>query len=234
LADNPSVSSTGQPSPFSSWHRHTAVYEDDQKRTNNSPGGDSAGGQSLRINTSKTVIGVYMFSGLCASIAAVFISSRMMTAMPELGNGSEWMSSRLRLGGTSLLGGFGDYGNVLGALFMALIKNVDSQDGNIALVQPIVIGGIIVITVLVDVSQKKLADKLATKAAPQTDRRERSGGGVRRRNHGNQRRKRRDPPRVLGESRSPTRGPPSSIRGFFDTKGEVHSLVGENGRESRL
>jgi ribose/xylose/arabinose/galactoside ABC-type transport system permease subunit len=31
-------------------------------------------------------------------------------------------------------------------------------------VQPIVIGGIIVITVIFDVSQKKLAEKLATKA----------------------------------------------------------------------
>jgi len=118
------------------------------------------------INTSKTVIGVYMFSGLCASIAAVFISSRMMTAMHELGIGSEMdVIAAVVLGGTSFSGGFGDiWGTMLGAFFMALIKNVILKMGISPWVQPIVIGGIIVITVIVDVSQKKLADKLATKA----------------------------------------------------------------------
>ncbi len=118
------------------------------------------------INTKKTIIGVYMFTGICASISAVFISSRMMTAMPELGLGSEMdVMASVVLGGTSFTGGSGDiWGTMLGSLFLALIKNVILKLGISPWVQPIIIGGIIVVTVIIDVSQKKLADKLATKA----------------------------------------------------------------------
>ncbi|MCE1195403.1 ABC transporter permease [bacterium] len=118
------------------------------------------------INTTRTVIGIYMFSSICASIAAIFISSRMMTAMPELGIGSEMdVIAAVVIGGTSFSGGQGDlWGTMLGAVFMALVKNVILKMGISPWVQPIVIGGIIVITVIFDVSQKKLAEKLATKA----------------------------------------------------------------------
>jgi ribose/xylose/arabinose/galactoside ABC-type transport system permease subunit len=118
------------------------------------------------INTAKTIIGVYMFVGVCASISAVFISSRMMTAMPELGIGSEMdVMASVILGGTSFAGGSGDiWGTMLGALFLALIKNVILKLGISPWVQPIIIGGIIVVTVMIDVLQKKVAEKLATKA----------------------------------------------------------------------
>ena len=117
------------------------------------------------INTSKTIIGVYMFASICASISAVFISSRMMTAMPELGLGSEMdVMASVVLGGTSFTGGSGDiWGTMLGALFLALIKNVILKLGISPWIQPIIIGSIIVVTVMIDVSQRKLAEKLATK-----------------------------------------------------------------------
>jgi ribose/xylose/arabinose/galactoside ABC-type transport system permease subunit len=89
-----------------------------------------------------------------------------MTAMPELGIGSEMdVIAAVVIGGTSFSGGQGDlWGTMLGAVFMALVKNVILKMGISPWVQPIVIGGIIVITVIFDVSQKKLAEKLATKA----------------------------------------------------------------------
>ncbi|MEI6873881.1 MAG: ABC transporter permease, partial [Spirochaetota bacterium] len=40
------------------------------------------------INTDRSIYGAYMFSGFCASMAAIFLSARMMTAMPEFGLGS--------------------------------------------------------------------------------------------------------------------------------------------------
>lgn len=118
------------------------------------------------INTDRSVIGVYMFAGICASIAAVFISSRMMTAMPELGIGSEMdVIASVVIGGTAFSGGSGDiWGTMIGAVFLALIKNGILKIGISPWVQPIVIGGIIVVTVIVDVWQKKLSEKLATKA----------------------------------------------------------------------
>ncbi len=118
------------------------------------------------INTDRSVIGVYIFSGVCASIAAIFISSRMMTAMPELGIGSEMdVIASVVIGGTAFSGGSGDiWGTMLGAIFLALIKNGILKLGISPWVQPIVIGGIIVVTVIIDVWQKKLSEKLVTRA----------------------------------------------------------------------
>jgi len=118
------------------------------------------------IDTERTTIGVYVFSGICASIAAIFISSRMMTAMPELGIGSEMdVIASVVLGGTAFSGGIGDvWGTMLGALFLALIKNGILKIGISPWIQPIAIGGIIVVTVIVDVWQKRLSERLAAKA----------------------------------------------------------------------
>jgi len=118
------------------------------------------------IDTDRTILGVYVFSGVCASIAAVFISSRMMTAMPELGIGSEMdVIASVVLGGTAFSGGVGDiWGTMLGSVFLALIKNGILKVGISPWVQPIVIGGIIVVTVIIDVWQKRMSERLATRA----------------------------------------------------------------------
>ncbi|MDP2791035.1 MAG: ABC transporter permease [Rectinemataceae bacterium] len=118
------------------------------------------------INTQKTVLGVYVFAGVCASIAAIFISARMMTAMPELGLGSEMdVIASVVIGGTPFTGGIGDiWGTMLGSLFLALIKSGILKLGISPWIQPIVIGGIIVVVVIVDVWQKKVSEKLSTKA----------------------------------------------------------------------
>lgn len=118
------------------------------------------------INTDRVVRGVYVFSGFCASVAAIFISSRMMTAMPELGLGQEMdVIASVVIGGTSFNGGSGDvWGSMLGAIFLALVKNGILKIGISPWVQPIVIGGIIVTTVIIDVTQKNLSERHATKS----------------------------------------------------------------------
>lgn len=117
------------------------------------------------IDTERTTIGVYVFSGVCASIAAVFISSRMMTAMPELGIGSEMdVIASVVIGGTAFSGGTGDvWGTMLGALFLALIKNGILKTGISPWIQPIAIGGIIVVTVIVDVWQRRVSERIAAR-----------------------------------------------------------------------
>lgn len=119
------------------------------------------------INTKRTIIGVYVLTGICASIAAIFISSRMMTAMPELGIGQEMnVIAPVVIGGTAFSGGIGDIpGTVLGVLFLALIKNGILKLGISPFVQPIVIGGIIVLTVIVDTWYRRAAERMITQAA---------------------------------------------------------------------
>ena len=99
--------------------------------------------------------------------AAIFISSRMMTAMPELGIGNEMdVIASVVIGGTAFSGGVGDIpGTVLGVLFLALIKNGILKLGISPFVQPIVIGGLIVVTVIVDTWYRRLADRMISQAA---------------------------------------------------------------------
>jgi ribose/xylose/arabinose/galactoside ABC-type transport system permease subunit len=115
------------------------------------------------INTDRTLIGVYMFSGFCAALAAIFLSARMMTAMPEFGIGSEMdVIAAVVIGGTPFTGGVGDiWGTVIGTLFLALVKNGILKLGLSPYIQPIVIGGIIVVVVVVDVWYKDFAEKMA-------------------------------------------------------------------------
>ena len=119
------------------------------------------------ISTNRTIIGVYALTGMCASLAAVFISSRMMTAMPELGLGQEMdVIASVVIGGTAFSGGIGDIpGTVLGVLFLALIKNGILKLGISPFVQPIVIGGLIVVTVIVDTWYRRLAERMISQAA---------------------------------------------------------------------
>ena len=119
------------------------------------------------INVDRTLIGVYMFSGFCAALSAIFLSARMMTAMPEFGIGNELdVIASVVIGGTPFTGGVGDiWGTIIGTLFIALIKNGILKLGLSPYIQPIVIGGIIIVTVVVDVWYKYHAEKKATKAA---------------------------------------------------------------------
>jgi ribose/xylose/arabinose/galactoside ABC-type transport system permease subunit len=128
-------------------------------------GANPAAARLSGINTDRTLIGVYMFSGFCASLAAIFLSARMMTAMPEFGIGSEMdVIASVVIGGTPFTGGIGDiWGTVIGTLFLALIKNGILKLGMSPYIQPIVIGGIIVVVVVVDVWYKGFAERLAAK-----------------------------------------------------------------------
>jgi ribose transport system permease protein len=119
------------------------------------------------VNTNRTIIGVFALTGLCSAISAIFISSRMMTAMPDLGIGQEMdVIATVVIGGTAFSGGVGDIpGTVLGVLFLALIKNGILKVGISPFIQPIVIGGLIVLTVIVDTWYKGLAEKMISNAA---------------------------------------------------------------------
>ena len=119
------------------------------------------------VNTNRTIVGVYVLTGMCAAISAIFISSRMMTAMPELGLGQEMdVIAAVVIGGTAFSGGIGDIpGTVLGVLFLALIKNGILKLGISPFIQPIVIGALIVITVIVDTWYRRWAERVITQAA---------------------------------------------------------------------
>ena len=130
-------------------------------------GANPAAARLSGIDTGRTLVGVYLFSGFCAALSALFLSARMMTAMPEFGIGSEMdVIAAVVIGGTPFTGGVGDiWGTVIGTLFLAMTKNGILKLGLSPYIQPIVIGGIIVVVVVADVWYKGFAERVAARAA---------------------------------------------------------------------
>ncbi len=116
------------------------------------------------IDSVKTKILVYTFSGVMCAIAAIFLSARLMTATSTMGAGMELdVIAAVVVGGTAFSGGRGDIpGTVIGALFMAVIQNGIYKFQISAAYQSIIMGGIIVLAVMFDEWYKeKFGSKLA-------------------------------------------------------------------------
>jgi len=109
------------------------------------------------INVKRYVASVYVFSGILASIAGMFIASRTQTAASTLGKGGELDAiASCVIGGASLAGGRGDVVKaVIGAFIMALISNIMNLKGVPAYPQDIVKGIIIIAAVLLQISTSK-------------------------------------------------------------------------------
>ncbi|CAB3789724.1 ABC transporter permease [Pararobbsia alpina] len=109
------------------------------------------------INVRRLRIGIFMISGLMASIGGVLMTSRLYSAQPNAGMGYELDAiAAAVLGGTSLSGG---YGTIVGTLIGALIIGVINNGMNLLSVpyfyQLIVKGVVILVAVCIDVQTKK-------------------------------------------------------------------------------
>ncbi|MFL9873027.1 ABC transporter permease [Paraburkholderia megapolitana] len=109
------------------------------------------------INVRRLRIGIFMISGLMASIGGVLMTSRLYSAQPNAGLGYELDAiAAAVLGGTSLSGG---YGTIIGTLIGALIIGVINNGMNLLSVpyfyQLIVKGVVILVAVCIDVQTKK-------------------------------------------------------------------------------
>ena len=114
----------------------------------------------ISVRRVKTV--VYMLSGLCSAMSALFISARMRTAMPDMGLGLELdVVAAVIIGGTAFKGGSGDIsGTVIGVLFLALLKNGIFKFHVSPAWQPVIIGGVITVTVIFDETYKRIAARI--------------------------------------------------------------------------
>ncbi len=105
---------------------------------------------------------VYMASGLCSALTALFLSARMRTAMPDMGLDMEMdVVAAVIIGGTAFKGGSGDIiGTVMGMFFLQLLKNGIFKFHVAPAWQPIIIGGVIMITVIFDETYKRIAARI--------------------------------------------------------------------------
>ena len=109
----------------------------------------------VAVRFHKTMI--YAVSGLMSAIAAVILTARLNSAQPIAGMMYELDAiAATVIGGTSLMGGEGTLGGTLiGALIMGVLRNGLNLLGVSSFLQQIVIGGVIVVSVLIDTVLKR-------------------------------------------------------------------------------
>ncbi|MDR0377028.1 MAG: ABC transporter permease [Spirochaetaceae bacterium] len=109
------------------------------------------------VNTKRTLMTVYIFSGILAAMAGLIMAARIISAQPTAGDGYELdaVASSV-IGGTSTMGGEGAVaGTFIGAFIIGVLRNGLNLIGVSPFIQKIVIGVVIVTSVFLDKVQRK-------------------------------------------------------------------------------
>lgn len=141
-------------------------------------GGSAEASRLAGVRSNGVIIMTYMLSGLCAAFGGLITTSRLMVGYPSAGSGNELFYSIAAavVGGVSLFGGIGSIGGAaLGALLIAVVSNGMNVIGVESYWQPLVIGLIILVGVILDthrrsVSVRHLLALMRTQGVPQTSR----------------------------------------------------------------
>jgi len=119
-------------------------------------GGNAEGARLSGIPVDRVIIGTYVLSGFLASLAGLFITSRVGIGIPIVGQGMELDSvTAVVIGGTSLFGGQGGLlGTAIGVLILRIVDNILNLIQVSAFWQQVVKGLIIVCAVAAYVPRK--------------------------------------------------------------------------------
>jgi hypothetical protein len=111
---------------------------------------------------------VYMFSGFCAAIVGLIISSELMAAHPATGTTFELNAiAAAVLGGTSMSGGRGTIGGtIIGAFVIGILSDGLVMMGVSEFWQMVIKGVVIIAAVVVDQAQRKLQQRVAPQQWP--------------------------------------------------------------------
>jgi len=115
-------------------------------------GGNELAAKISGINTTKVIIFVYAIAGFLSGLAAIVLSSRVMSGSPAAGQGYELDAiAAVVIGGTKLSGGVGTItGTLVGALIIGVMNNGLDLLGVSSYLQQIVKGIIIVLAVILE------------------------------------------------------------------------------------
>lgn len=115
------------------------------------------------VNVVLTLASVYIISGCCAAIGAMFYTARLETGSPVMGQNILLdVIGAVVIGGTSLFGGEGKIRWTLaGALFMTMLDNSLNLLGLSFFLIMVVKGGIILVTAVMNVMQSKKSTSYA-------------------------------------------------------------------------
>jgi ribose transport system permease protein len=125
-------------------------------------GGNAETSRLAGVRIGRTIMLVYAVSGLCAAFGGLIVTSRLMVGYPTAGSGNELFFSIAAavVGGVSLFGGIGSIpGALLGAVLIATVSNGMNVIGVDSFWQPLVIGVIILLGVILDTYRRQLSIK---------------------------------------------------------------------------
>lgn len=125
-------------------------------------GGNKETSRLAGINIARVTISAYVVSGICAAFGGLITTSRLMVGYPSAGSGNEQFYSIASavVGGVSLFGGTGTIlGAFIGAILIATVSNGMNVLGVPSFWQPLVIGVIILLGVILDGYRRSAAAK---------------------------------------------------------------------------
>lgn len=125
-------------------------------------GGNEKAAELSGIRVKRVKLFVYMFSGFCAAMVGLIVSSQLVAAHPA--TGETWELNAIAaavLGGTSLAGGRGTIGGtIVGAFVIGVLSDGMVMIGVSEFWQMVIKGTVIVLAVIVDQIQRNLQNKL--------------------------------------------------------------------------
>jgi erythritol transport system permease protein len=126
-------------------------------------GGNERAAALSGIRVNRVKLFVYMFSGFCAAIVGLIISSELMASHPATGTTFELNAiAAAVLGGTSMSGGRGTIGGtIIGAFVIGILSDGLVMMGVSEFWQMVIKGVVIIAAVVVDQAQRKLQQRVA-------------------------------------------------------------------------
>ncbi|MEO9336096.1 ABC transporter permease [Mesorhizobium sp. SB112] len=125
-------------------------------------GGNERAARMSGIRVDRVKMFVYMFSGFCAAIVGLVISSELMASHPATGNSFELNAiAAAVLGGTSMSGGRGTIGGtIIGAFVIGILSDGLVMMGVSSFWQMVIKGIVIVVAVVIDQAQRRLQQRV--------------------------------------------------------------------------
>jgi erythritol transport system permease protein len=125
-------------------------------------GGNERAARVSGIRVDMVKMFVYMFSGFCAAIVGLIISSELMASHPATGESFELNAiAAAVLGGTSMAGGYGTIGGtIVGAFVIGILSDGLVMMGVSSFWQMVIKGLVIIVAVVVDQAQRRLQQKV--------------------------------------------------------------------------
>jgi erythritol transport system permease protein len=132
-------------------------------------GGNERAASLSGIRVARVKMFVYMFSGFCAALVGLIISSQLMASHPATGETFELNAiAAAVLGGTSMSGGRGTIlGTIVGAFVIGILSDGLVMMGVSSFWQTVIKGVVIIAAVVVDQAQRKLQQRVALRQMAQ-------------------------------------------------------------------